>query len=291
MIKAKRWAARFAFCGKFLSAMWLLRLLLHLLCYVSCSSKYLIAPFVLYSKVHFYMSFYSIAFVLLAIQCLTGEINRVVLPIAYAEVACFFLVVAFLATDHFYDLWTLDTKRSVFDIASRMYETTPMVTWYIQCYHYERREGQQQRVRVNTHCAKAELRYSYWKDTSPLVNLKEVIRYSLAKVTVEKSWSGDYGTQLQKKRFLSRNKHDTHYEFIETMELLPYDHCPIEFLAWANLSVRSCLVHWAWYLLFHLIIVFTVPYRMYLFGFSTTIVEVKIHKQLFTYENPPTRTK
>ena len=198
-----------------------------------------------------------------------------------------------LRSNTFQYLCNINTTETVLDYMDRMYRTEPAVHWFIQCYHFETRTRQvaspgpngttvyhteTYQERVNTHSAHGHLIFSTWADVSVPLNRKVIETFTMTKISVKKSWTGDAGAMQQKSDFIFVNQLDIFYDFFETLELEGYHPRLLGFIDLENIPF---LAHWSWYLVSHLTVVLGVPYRMWLSSKSHK-VRTMIQKQLWT---------
>jgi hypothetical protein len=229
-----------------------------------------------------------------------GKIVHVLFWGLYIIWGIFYLTIV-LRSHTFQYLRNINTTETVLAFMDRMYATKPTVTWSIQCYHYETRTrqvrytvtyyvGNQQHTetryrtetyqeRVNTHAASGALQYTRWEDVSVPLCRDEIIEYVLTKVSIKKTWiAGDTGAREQKEDFIRYNNRDEYYDFFEDFELHGFRS---RFLGLTDLAKRPCLAHWFWYLVAHTLVVFALPYLMWMSS-VTGKVRTTVLKKVYT---------
>jgi hypothetical protein len=241
---------------------------------------------------HFCLLFWTLALVAVAILKIIGIIGGIIFIIVYSFLAAAYLVVA-LKSNTFQYLRNIYTTETVLAFMDRMYATEPHINWFIQCYHYETRrrqvsysdsEGRTQyrtetyQERVNTHSASGQLIYTRWEDTSTPLNRSEIEKFLMTKVSVKKVWHGDIGAIAQKEEFIRSNNRDVFYDFSENFVLRGFRP---RFLGLTDLDKKPKLAHWTWYILSHLLVIFAVPYRMWLSS-NTGKARTTIMKVIYT---------
>lgn len=207
-------------------------------------------------------------------------------------------------------LWNVVTTETAMEYIYRMYNAAPEICWHIQCYHMEKRiryvevrytssytdssgrtvqtvhyatEPEEYWVRVNTHSANGKLHYIGWKEVSIPVKQESIEEHRLTKVLVNRYWRGDSGAHAQKSDFINFNNRDVSYDFTETLIIPGYRK---RFMGLNDINDRPFLLHWMWYILSHLTVVFAYPFLMYASSISDK-VEVDIIKQVWTVVPSP----
>ena len=241
---------------------------------------------------HVILTLLTIVLLFIPILLVTKAITLAEFAIVESIVWVLYLLNVFYSNTYQY-LRNISTTESVVDYMNRMYRTKPIVRWFIQCYHNETRtrlvyspgpngstmyrtETYQQRV--NTHSARGKLIVLTWTDVSIPLDRKRMGTFAMTKVSVQKKWSGDEGTEQQKRAFILENHKDVLYDFHETLELPGY--CT-KLLGFVDLDKVPLLAHWKWYVFSHLTIVLGVPYRMW-FSSKSHKIETTIEKKIFT---------
>ena len=106
---------------------------------------------------------------------------------------------------------------------------------------------------------------------------------TVTKVLINKTWIGDSGTIDQKQSFIAANDRDLEYDFNEEL-LIPGYH--EHYLGLNDIEHRPFLLHWMWYIVFHITIVYSFPYLMYISSI-TDKVTVNVVKTIWTVDHDP----
>lgn len=226
-------------------------------------------------------------------------INSELCAILCCVLSPFYTYLALFRSNTLQYLLKIVTTETAIQYINRMYEAAPAVCWHIQCYHYETRYYTYQEynsstghyetktgtrtVRVNTHSATGRLSYCGWKDVSTPIQQHDIEKHRLTKVLVNKYWVGDRGADAQKERFVNTNRCDVYYDFDETLSIPGYQK---RYLGLNSINDRPFFLHWVWYILTHLTIVYAYPYLLYTSS-VTDKVEVDVVKQIWTDELGP----
>lgn len=222
----------------------------------------------------------------------------------------FYVNYAFFKSNTFRYLRNIKSTDDFLEYIQELYTTNPRLYWHIQCYHYETRKyttydgssynsttnttthhytKHKEEVRKNTHCNSSYVTYNKCCDVSAKLGPEDFPDDNHpVKVRISKKWSdGDDYVGVDKNAFISRNDRDTHYDFWSTFEIPGErrqghheDH-----LVFRDPDERPFLIHWGWYVIFHLTVFLSLPYLMYISSLTEKI-ETLVLKELWMLESP-----
>ncbi|KAL3797140.1 hypothetical protein HJC23_000478 [Cyclotella cryptica] len=211
----------------------------------------------------------------------------------------FYVYYAFFKSNTFKYLFNMVTTETAMNELHQMYVAPPEIHWHIQCYHNEvwkttwktwnsstnsyNTQTSTRVERVNTHSATGRLHYRGWRDVSTPLTQDTLEEHQLTKVLVKKYWLGDPGATAQKSHFITINKQDICFDLTETLVIPGYKKRSI---AINDKSNRPILLHWIWYMMAHITIIYAYPYLMYVSAI-TDKVEVDIVKEIWTEDPGP----
>ena len=222
-----------------------------------------------------------------AIMYILRKVNK---PDQMFGVLCLFLTPfyireAFCKMDSYRYLFKIITTKSLMDKFHQMYAAAPQVLWYIRSYHFETRHystyhnkqwhHHSYQTSVTTHSAAKKLKYSRWKDISTPFQRGCIDPSRLTKVMVNKYWEGDTGATYQKTNFRAMNEHDEQNVLTETIIISGHKR-----YFYVN-DNRSFRLHWLWYIIAHITIIYAYPYRMYLAAITDEL-DADVVKQIWT---------
>ncbi|KAL7517355.1 hypothetical protein ACHAWX_002283, partial [Stephanocyclus meneghinianus] len=248
---------------------------------------------------HSRIAIYTITYITIGIFYAAHAASPSVCAYLCLTLTAFYLYHAFLKSNTFKYLFNMVTTETAMDNLHHMYIAAPEVYWHIQCYHNEVRtttwktwnnmsnqydsHTSSRVVRVNTHSATGKLHYRGWRDVSTPLTQDSIEEHQLTKVLVNKYWQGDPGATAQKSHFVTINKQDICFDLTETLFIPGYKK---RFIGLNDKNDRPILLHWIWYMIAHITIVYAYPYLMYVSAI-TDKVEVDVVKEIWTEEPGP----
>lgn len=248
---------------------------------------------------HCVITILSTALMTLPIVWLLDIIEQAIFLAFEIPIGVIYLCCSFCFSNSYAYLCNVIVTEGVMAHMERMYSSPPEIRWEIQCFHKEKRTKTTKRYvggdgsdayiteketsyeTVNTHFAYGYLEFAAWNDVSTPLKQSDIENYAMTKVSVKKRWiCNDGGYERQKRAFIRRNDVDEDYTFSEEFHVKGYNP---RFLGFINVKDKPCLVHWTWYWLSHLTVIFALPYRMWLSS-KTGKVRIELVKEMWTVE-------
>lgn len=191
-------------------------------------------------------------------------------------------------------LRNMNTTQSLRDYMDKLYRTPPSLSISIECYHYETRyvtytdsNGHTQ-TRTETYpvvtFSDTELVHIVsWVDMSPRLSAGDISSFKATKVVVTNEFSADDNYTEQRSSFISRNQHrDLFYNFRVNYKVEGYKD---RLLCYVNSKNKPAMLNLAWCCIFHMTIVFALPFRLWM-GSVSTKVQTGVYKSLKTTRVP-----
>ena len=212
--------------------------------------------------------------------------------VVFSLVVFMYLLEPFSSATYSY-LINIKTTENTLEYMDRLYLGAPHVEWHIQCYHYETtyrtvterdsngnetQRTESREVKVHTHSASGSLSYQSWTDTSVPLDRSEIIQYQMTKLELSKDFTSDAGYETQKNSFIRFNDRDTHHDFSEILSIPGFSSYV---LTLQDITKKPWLAHWGWFLFSHAMVIFSLPYRLWLSS-VTGKVETAVTKHIVT---------
>jgi len=214
----------------------------------------------------------------------------------YAGVFLVYLIEVFCTNSCKY-LHHMDFVEDFVTYVNRIKNVRPLIGFWCECYHYETRyrtveytdsNGNRQtrqesyQEKVVTHSETEYFSYNNFDDISGNVTL-DILVFIATKVKFSKNWScGDERTrriyEIQEVNFIERNKYrDTHFS---SSNIFKIDGFEERKLCLVEMSRRSAIMTYGFYLLFSLLLLASWPYRIWL-EYKTVRARFHFHKRIY----------